>query len=501
MTARHPARLLVVDTAPPELAVAELAAFEALGLQPVVNLRRLTDPALRERIAGRWPVLDFDGFDAAQLASALEDGGRGFDALKCRAGIPLDRTVLGRATAPDLERRLTLAGRAASGSETFDRVAAEEAGVTLLTTPGANAAAVAELTLALALDALRGVARRSAALHAGDWAAAVTGLPTTGLAGARFGVVGTGAVARQVALLARAFGAEVLAHGSERFTAERAAGWPGRRIASLAELLTECEVVSVHVPATAGTAGLIGEAELRLMRPGSVLVNTARASVVDEAALDRVLRDPSAGPAAAGVDVFDREGPGHRSPLAGNPYCTLSPHAAGMTRSAMREASRRLVDAFAAELARGPGPGPVSAEGSAVSEQGEGNAVYGPGEETGGSDPGGASALGDLVHWRGGLEGLLRATPGPAWSGALVRADRAGVADVLGRLLAGRLPLAELPLWAESVHLHDGVELGEDDAVIRFLVEASSPEIFEPITPDFCRRWLAVIGPGPSPTG
>ncbi|MGW2402788.1 NAD(P)-dependent oxidoreductase [Kitasatospora sp. NPDC001664] len=341
-------RVLVVDTAPPDEAWAELAAFEAMGLLPTVNLRRVTYPALRTRIAARWPVVDFDGFDADQLAVHLEDGGRGHQALKCRAGIPLTRTVLSRATAPGLRRSLTVAGRAASGSETFDHAAAREVGVTLLTTPGANAAAVAELTLALALDALRGVSRRSAALHGGDWAGAVAGLPVGGLAGARFGLVGSGAVARRVAGLAAAFGAEVLVHGSPRFTPERADGWPGRRVGSLAELLTECEVVSVHVPATAETAGLLGEAELRLMRPGSVLVNTARASVVDEAALDRVLRDPSAGLAAAGVDVFEREGvAAHESALAGNPFCTLSPHAAGMTRSAMRDASRRLLAAFA----------------------------------------------------------------------------------------------------------------------------------------------------------
>ncbi|MFE6847499.1 NAD(P)-dependent oxidoreductase [Streptomyces sp. NPDC057686] len=113
------------------------------------------------------------------------------------------------------------------------------------------------------------------------------------------------------------------------------------------ELLEGCDIVSVHVPATAETNGLIGSEELRLMRPGSVLVNTARASVVREADLDRALRDPGSGPWHAAVDVFEVEGSGFASPLGDNPHCTLSPHAAGMTRAAMEEASRRIVAAFA----------------------------------------------------------------------------------------------------------------------------------------------------------
>jgi D-3-phosphoglycerate dehydrogenase len=86
---------------------------------------------------------------------------------------------------------------------------------------------------------------------------------------------------------------------------------------------------------------------MRLMRPDSVLINTSRASVVPEEALDRALRDPSSGPWRAAVDVFDSEGARFSSVLADNPYCTLSPHAAGMTRAAMRAASHRLVEQFA----------------------------------------------------------------------------------------------------------------------------------------------------------
>ncbi|WP_327328143.1 oxidoreductase [Streptomyces sp. NBC_01210] len=344
---RTPGRVLVVDPALGDQALTELAALVSLGLTPTVNLRRVTDAGLRARIEADWETANFDGFSEEELGRRLEDEGRGYHALKCRAGIPLTRAVLERATRDGLRHRLALVGRAAAGSDTFDKAAAEELGVAIRTTPGANAAAVAEHTVALMLDALRGVSQRSGALRDGSWSTAVQELPAGSLAGARVGLVGSGTIARHVAELVRAFGAEVWVCGSPRFTQHRADGWPGHRVQSLAELLAGCDVVSVHVPATAQTEGLIAARELRLMRPDSVLINTARASVVPEETLDQALRDPASGPRRAAVDVFEAEGAGFSSVLAKNPHCTLSPHVAGMTRSAMRTASCRIVDEFA----------------------------------------------------------------------------------------------------------------------------------------------------------
>ncbi|WP_030299763.1 hypothetical protein [Streptomyces katrae] len=153
-------------------ALTELADLSRLGFEPTVNIRPVADPALRSRIAQRWRTLDFDGFAEEELARQPEDGGLGHGALKCRAGIPLTEAVLERATSDSLRHRLVLVGRAAAGSDTFDTAAARRLGVALRTTPGANAGAVAELTLALMLDALRGVSRRAQALQQGSWAAA-----------------------------------------------------------------------------------------------------------------------------------------------------------------------------------------------------------------------------------------------------------------------------------------------------------------------------------------
>ncbi|MFD4432831.1 NAD(P)-dependent oxidoreductase, partial [Nocardia sp. NPDC058497] len=297
-------------------------------------------------ISARWECIDIDGFSSGELITAIERG-RGYDALKCRAGIPLTREVLERATANTLEQPLRLAARAASGLDTFDLDTARDLGVAVRATSGSNAGAVAELTVALMLDGLRGVSRRNMALHRGDWPTSIADLPTRSLSESRVGLVGTGSIARELARRLEAFGAEVWVCGSARFTADRAAGWPARRTDSLGELLAHCDVVSVHVPGTRETTGLIGLAEMRSMKPGSLLINTSRASVVSEDDLDAALRDSECGLSHACVDVFAREGARFTSPLAGNPHATLTPHMAGMTWSAMHAASTRLLEEFA----------------------------------------------------------------------------------------------------------------------------------------------------------
>ncbi|MGA4785810.1 NAD(P)-dependent oxidoreductase [Nocardia sp. AB354] len=277
-------RVLVIDPAPGESAIPELAGLAELGLTPTVNLRRVTDQNLRSEISRRWHSIDIDGFRADDIVAAFENHG-GYDALKCRAGIPLTRGAFERLTASTHGQPLRMVAKAASGLDSFDLDAAAERGVTVLSTPGANAGAVAELTIGLMLDALRGVARRDAALRAGDWRAAIDGIPVRSLADSRVGLIGSGAIAREVAARLAPFGAEVWVHGSPRFTARDAEHWPARWTGTLRELMTGCDIVSVHVPSTAATAGLIGARELRWMKPGSILVNTARAQVVPEDAL------------------------------------------------------------------------------------------------------------------------------------------------------------------------------------------------------------------------
>ena len=290
---RHP-RILVFDPAPGDLAVAEIEGLARLGVVPTVNVRRVGDSGLRSEIAARWECINIAGFDAGEIVRTFERAG-GYDAVKCRGGIPLTRSVFERMTADSHEQPLRLVAKAASGLDSFDLDAARELGVAVRSTPGANAGAVAELTIGLMLDALRGISRRDSALRVADWSAAVEDVPVRGLADCRVGLVGNGAIARAVAARLAPFGAEVWARGSERFTAEQAEQWPVRRAGNLRDLLMNCDIVSVHVPSTPATAGLIGARELRWMKPGSILVNTSRAQVVPEDALDAAVRDPACG--------------------------------------------------------------------------------------------------------------------------------------------------------------------------------------------------------------
>ncbi|MDG9700808.1 NAD(P)-dependent oxidoreductase [Streptomyces sp. DH37] len=127
-----------------------------------------------------------------------------------------------------------------------------------------------------------------------------------------------------------------------------------RRIASLEDPLATGDVVSVHLPLTERTRGMIGRAEPALMRPGAILLNTARGGIVDEQALTDALRDPARPPAAAAVDPFAHEHAAFASPLPGLPGALLTPHLAGTTRCAMAGAALRRADHIAALLADRP---------------------------------------------------------------------------------------------------------------------------------------------------
>ncbi|MER7747483.1 NAD(P)-dependent oxidoreductase [Streptomyces bacillaris] len=133
-----------------------------------------------------------------------------------------------------------------------------------------------------------------------------------------------------------------------------------RPVLTLPELLATSDVVSLHLPLTPETRGLIGRAELALMRPGAILLNTARGGIVDEQALADALRDPAHPLAAAAVDTFEHEHAAFASPLHGLPNALLTPHIAGMTRAAMATAALRCADHMAALLAGRPDGIPVA---------------------------------------------------------------------------------------------------------------------------------------------
>lgn len=219
--------------------------------------------------------------------------------------------------------RLRLIQKIGVGVNTIDLEAAQARGIPVCNLPGTNARAVAELTLALMLATLRRLPRFDASLRGGTWSDPVLQDGLGELGGRTVGLVGYGAIPRLLAPVLAALGCRVIY--TARTPRDDAMGaWR-----SLDALLAEADVVSLHLPLTPETTKLIDAAALARMKPGAVLVNTARGGLVDPAALVEALR--SGRLAAAGLDVFAQEPPDFADPLLGLPNVVLAPHIAWLT--------------------------------------------------------------------------------------------------------------------------------------------------------------------------
>jgi D-3-phosphoglycerate dehydrogenase len=272
-------------------------------------------PALdRLRTIGEVRLYDSDATDPTILIDRLREADV---ALNIRG-----RTLF---TAEALEAcpKLKLISIWGTGTDNVDLPAAAARGVTVTNTPGANAIAVAEHTVALMLAAAKQLASADQAMRQGGWPRNL--VPQ--LRGKRLGLVGTGLIGREVAAMARGLGMEVVAwtfHPSARL-----ADSLGLRYVEIDELLRTSDIVSLHLRATPETRHFLNRARLAMLKPGAILVNTARGALIDEAALVDCLREKKV--ACAGLDVFETEPLPAGHPLLGLPNVLLTPHAAGMT--------------------------------------------------------------------------------------------------------------------------------------------------------------------------
>lgn len=210
-----------------------------------------------------------------------------------------------------------------TGTDNVDLAAARAAGVTVTNTPGVAAASVAEHAIALMLAVARRIPLHDAAVRRGEWPRG----GMTQLRGKTLGLVGLGAIGRETARLARGLGMKLLAwtfHPDPAFAAEAGLEWAERDA-----LYARSDVISLHVRLSPETRGMIGEAAFARMKPGAILVNTARGPVVEEKALLAALA--SGRLAGAGLDVFEAEPLPAGHPLAEFPQVVLSPHNAGIT--------------------------------------------------------------------------------------------------------------------------------------------------------------------------
>ena len=295
---------------------------------------------------------------ADDLPAALETSG---------AGILIVRSTKVKADAFAKASALALVIRAGAGVNTIDLEAASRHGVFVANTPGKNAIAVAELAMGLMLSLDRNIPDAVAELRQAHWHKKRFG-KARGLFGRRLGLVGFGAIAREVASRAIAFGMEV--HAFDIALTDADADAHGvTRAASLEEALRDSHVVSVHVPYIKGrTHHLIGEAELAMMDEGACLVHTARGGVVDDAALAEAVRS---GRIRAALDVFEDEPAGGdtkwSTALVEIPGVFATPHIGASTDQAADAIADEVVRIVTGYLRQGvvhncvntqrPGPG------------------------------------------------------------------------------------------------------------------------------------------------
>ena len=225
--------------------------------------------------------------------------------------------------------KLKLVQLLSAGYDRVDVESARKAKVPVANNGGANAIAVAEHTILLMLAVLKQLVRFHQDVVAGRWRPpASSEAPVLEMAGRTVGVVGLGNIGKKVARRARGFDARVQYYDVLRLT-EAEEDALSIRFVLLAELLRSSDIVTLHVPLTDVTRGMIGARELGLMKKDAILINTCRGPVVDEPALYQALRDRKIG--GAGLDVLVDEPPAKDNPLFTLPNVTLTPHSAGPT--------------------------------------------------------------------------------------------------------------------------------------------------------------------------
>lgn len=262
------------------------------------------------------------------------------DGVVLRTGLRLDAELLAVAG------RLQTVSRTGAGYDNVDVAAATRRGVIVTSSVGANTSTVVEHTLALLLALAKHVVDLDRAVRRGDFKLRYAYLPRD-LRGQVLGVVGFGRIGADVARAChRIFGMPVLAHDAllPEPAREDFSAWV--EFTDLPELFRRADVVTLHLPLSAATRGLVGRELLSSMRPGALIVNTARGGVIDELALAEALRT---GPlAGAALDVFEREPPPAGNPLLGMDNVLLTPHAAALTRACVTRmavlAARRVLD-------------------------------------------------------------------------------------------------------------------------------------------------------------
>ncbi len=289
--------------------------------RPVVLIAEELAPSVLAVLGDEFEIRHVDGADRAALLSALAD----VDAVLIRSATLVDAEAL--AAAP----RLKVVARAGIGLDNVDVPAATARGVMVVNAPQSNVISAAEQAVALLLACARNIAPANAELKSGKWARSKwTGVE---VADKTVGVVGLGRIGVLFAQRMSAFGTRLIAYDPYLSTAR--AAQIGVKLVSLEELLRESDFISIHLPKTPETVGLIGKEQLALCKPGVRIINAARGGLVDEQALADALASGQV--AGAGIDVFATE-PCTDSPLFAFDSVVVSPHLGASTLEAQDKA-------------------------------------------------------------------------------------------------------------------------------------------------------------------
>jgi D-3-phosphoglycerate dehydrogenase len=263
-----------------------------------------------------WEVLTHDKLPDG-LPAALANA----DALVVRSAVQVDDALMEKAP------KLRVIGRAGVGVDNIDAEAATRRGIVVMNTPGANAVAVAELTIGLMLALARKVPAANSTMHAGKWEK--KSLQGSELRGKTLGILGLGRIGLEVARRARGFGLEII--GSDPFVSAAVARENGIRLVTVDELFAGSDYLTLHVGLTPQTADVINAKTLATMKKGVRIINCARGELIDDAALVEALKSGQV--AGAALDVF-REEPLKNSAYAELDNVILTPHIAGSTGEA-----------------------------------------------------------------------------------------------------------------------------------------------------------------------
>jgi len=282
----------------------------------VVVAEKISSSAIDLLREPRWTIVTPDQINR-DLPAQLETA----DALIVRSAVQVDEALLEHAG------KLRVIGRAGVGVDNIDLDAATRKGIAVMNTPGANAVAVAEHTVAMMLAMARHLCRADRLMHQGKWEK--KSLQGTELRGKTLGIVGLGRIGLEVARRARSFGMTIVAH--DPFVSPLVTKEQGIQMTELDTIYANADYITLHLGLTPQTTGMINDASINKMKRGVRLINCARGELIQEADLARALTDGKV--AAAAMDVF-REEPLKDSPLQALDNVILTPHIGGSTHEA-----------------------------------------------------------------------------------------------------------------------------------------------------------------------